>query len=111
MHLCDAVDRPDLPADPRFATNALRSANAAALREELERTLATASADTWAQRLGAAGLPVDAVQRPEDLLSDPQADRTGILVDLPGTDLRVPGLPITFDGVRPRPAGPSPAAG
>jgi crotonobetainyl-CoA:carnitine CoA-transferase CaiB-like acyl-CoA transferase len=106
--LCKAIDRPDLLADARFATNAARSANATALRAELERTFARARADEWAQRLGEAGLPVDAVQRPEDLLDDPQADRTGILVDLPGTGLRVPGLPITFDGARPRPIGRAP---
>lgn len=105
--LCEAIGRPDLLTDDRFVTNAERSANAVALRTELERTLAEASADEWADRLGGAGLPVDAVQRPEDLLTDPQADRTGILVDLPGTDLRVPGLPVTFDGVRPRPGDPS----
>ena len=112
VRLCEVIDRTDLLADPRFATNADRSANAQVLREELERTLATATADDWATMLGAAGLPVDAVQRPEDLLTDPQADRTGILVDLPGTSLRVPGLPVTFDGARPRPAGTAaPAAG
>ncbi len=106
--LCEAIERPDLLADSRFTSNADRSANAVALRAELERTFAGAPADEWAQRLGSAGLPVDAVQRPEDLLSDPQADRTGILIDLPGAGLRVPGLPVTFDGVRPRPRGPVP---
>jgi crotonobetainyl-CoA:carnitine CoA-transferase CaiB-like acyl-CoA transferase len=112
VRLCEAIDRTDLLADERFATNADRSAHSAALRTELERTLASASADDWAQRLSTAGLPVDAVQRPEDLLSDPQAQRTGILVDLPGADLRVPGVPVTFDGARPQPAGPTtPTAG
>lgn len=104
--LCDAIERPDLPRDDRFTTNAARSAHAAVLRTELERTLRAASAEEWATRLAGAGLPVDAVQLPEELLSDPQADRTGILVDLPGAGLRVPGLPVTFDGVRPRPTDP-----
>jgi crotonobetainyl-CoA:carnitine CoA-transferase CaiB-like acyl-CoA transferase len=105
--LCEVIERPDLPDDPRFATNAARSANATALRIELEQTLARAPATEWAERLGAAGLPVDAVQRPEDLLRDPQAELTGILVDLPGSGLRVPGLPLTFDGSRPRPGEPT----
>jgi len=104
--LCEAIDRPDLATDPRFATNADRSAHADDLRIELERTFSQAPATAWAQRLGDAGLPIDAVQQPEDLLLDPQADRTGILIDLPGTDLRVPGLPITFDDVRPQPTDP-----
>lgn len=101
--LCEAIDRPDLLRDDRFATNAARSTNSVALRQELENTLASASAESWAARLTAAGLPVDAVQQPEDLLADPQADRTGILVPLPGTDHRIPGLPLTFDARRPQP--------
>ena len=33
-------------------------------------------------------------------------------VDLPGAGLRVPGVPVTFDGARPQPAGPTtPTAG
>ena len=39
--LCECIDRPDLAADPRFATNASRVEHRAALRAELERTLAT----------------------------------------------------------------------
>jgi crotonobetainyl-CoA:carnitine CoA-transferase CaiB-like acyl-CoA transferase len=101
--LCEVIERPDLLDDPRFGTNADRSAYAPELRIELEGTFAHDSATVWAERLTAAGLPVDAVQRPEDLLNDPQADLTGILIDLPASGLRVPGLPLTFDGSRPRP--------
>lgn len=99
--LCQALDRAEWLDDPRFARNEDRSRNADALRHELEEALSGSSADTWARDLGKAGLPVDAVHRPEHLLGDPQATQTGILLPIPGTGLRVPGLPVTFDGARP----------
>lgn len=99
--LCVALDRPDLTSDPRFATNQDRSRNADLLRAELETALGSASAVEWADVLGRSGLPVDAVQRPEDLLTDPQAQETGILLEVPGNGLRIPGLPLTFNGARP----------
>jgi len=100
--LCSALGRPDLQDDPRFATNEERSRNAAYLRTELEAAMAGSSADELAALLGRAGLPVDAVHRPEHLLTDPQARETGILLDVPGTGLTIPGLPLTFDGSRPQ---------
>lgn len=108
--LCAALGRTELLDDPRFETNEDRSRNAATLKTELEAAMAGASADELAARLGQAGLPVDAVHRPEHLLTDPQASQTGILVDIPGTGLKVAGLPLTFDGSRPqvRRAAPSP---
>jgi crotonobetainyl-CoA:carnitine CoA-transferase CaiB-like acyl-CoA transferase len=42
------------------------------------------------------------VHRPEHLLTDPQARETGVLLDIPGSHLAVPGLPLTFDGSRPQ---------
>lgn len=106
--LCRSLERPDLLDDPRFFTNDDRSRHAADLRIELEQSMASASADEWAQRLGDAGLPVDAVQRPEQLLTDRQADETGILLEIPGLGLRIPGIPLTFDGARPPIEGPAP---
>jgi len=100
--LCLSLDRSDLPEDPRFITNQDRSDNAAALRVELESSMAHSSAEELAQQLGRAGLPVDAVHLPEDLLADPQAIETGILLEIPGSDLIIPGLPLTFDGSRPQ---------
>ena len=102
--LCEALDRSDLAVDPRFASNNDRTRHADVLREELESVLATRSAQDWAQSLGALGLPVDAVNRPEDLLADRQSDATGIMLDVPGpgdATVRIPGLPLSFDGQRP----------
>lgn len=109
--LCDAIGRNDLIDDERFRTNADRSQNAGELRTELERTFESKSALDWARELGDRGLPVDAVNQPEELLTDPQSLETGILQDLMGPhghSMRIPGLPITIDGERPRFRMPAP---
>ena len=108
---CEAIDRPDLISDERFRTNADRSRHANELRMELERTFATKSAAEWAVELGDRGLPVDAVNKPEDLLLDRQSHETGILQEIEGPlgrSLYIPGLPITFNGQRPTFRSPAP---
>jgi len=101
--LCTALGRPELADDDAFATNPQRVRNSAELRSLIEASLSTGTAEHWAAVLTGAGLPVDIVQRPEELLDDAQAAETGIFsaTTLAGEPLLIPGLPITFDGVRP----------
>ena len=60
--LCDALDRPDLADDERYATNAARVENRAALLAELEPVFASRTADQWLERLLAAGVPVGKIR-------------------------------------------------
>lgn len=59
--LCEALDRPDLVADARFATNGDRVANLDLLVAVLEDVLSTGSAGEWVDRLLAAGVPAGRV--------------------------------------------------
>lgn len=54
--LCHTIGRPELIDDIRFADQRSRSINYAALVEELEATLITATAAEWVDKLRAAGL-------------------------------------------------------
>lgn len=102
--LCQALDAPALLEDQRFARNVDRVANAAALRSLLEGILSGMTAADAVARLETHGVACDIVQKPEDLLHDPQAAAAGVFVtaDVDGFGpLRFPGLPITFDGTRP----------
>lgn len=56
-----ALDVPELPDDPRFATNAARVSNRAPLIAALERRLAGDAASHWEQRLNAVGVPAGLV--------------------------------------------------
>jgi formyl-CoA transferase len=55
--LCNTLDRPDLLADERFATVALRLANRQQLIAMLEETFVKESSDYWIERLLGVGIP------------------------------------------------------
>ncbi len=65
--LCQLMQRPDLAADSRFATNAKRLANREALIDELELTFKTRPAAEWIDLMLDAGIPAG------PLLTYPQA--------------------------------------
>src|SRR5918997_1080597 len=54
--LCEAVGRPGVAEDDRFATNPDRVANREALISELQREFGERPADEWAEELRAAGV-------------------------------------------------------
>ncbi|MBP6406552.1 MAG: CoA transferase [Proteobacteria bacterium] len=60
--LCRVVQREDLITDARFADRYLRQQNAAALRAEIIRALATRSAVQWEQLLNDGGVAAGAVR-------------------------------------------------
>jgi crotonobetainyl-CoA:carnitine CoA-transferase CaiB-like acyl-CoA transferase len=55
--LCEAIGRPQLAADERYATNSARLEHRDALTAELEEAFAGAPAADWVGRLGDAGVP------------------------------------------------------
>ena len=60
--LTEVVGMPDLAEDPDFATNAARVAQREALVTTLEAALTRDTADSWVERLTAAGVPAGPVQ-------------------------------------------------
>jgi len=59
--LCEAIGRPELAVDARFATNPDRVANRVQLRNELDRALCEQPADHWSEVLTAARVPAGPV--------------------------------------------------
>src|SRR3954470_20682561 len=55
--LCEVLDLPDVPLDPRFARNVDRTRNRAELRPILEERLVTRTAEDWFDALTKAGVP------------------------------------------------------
>jgi crotonobetainyl-CoA:carnitine CoA-transferase CaiB-like acyl-CoA transferase len=97
--LCEAVGAPELPADPRFATNEARVANVDALGERLASAFAAEDAATWVERLREAGVPAGVINGvdeawalAEELGMDPVARPDGVPVAAP---------PLRLDGERP----------
>jgi formyl-CoA transferase len=76
--LCDAIGRPDLKADPRFADNNARVANRAALREILDQAFQARDAGEWLDRFQKAGLPCGPINTIPDVFAHPQAGARGL---------------------------------
>jgi crotonobetainyl-CoA:carnitine CoA-transferase CaiB-like acyl-CoA transferase len=73
QNLCAALERPDLPVDPRFSDNRARTTNRDALDAILEEIFATRPARYWVDRLATRDVPCAAVQDYHTALTeDPQ---------------------------------------
>ncbi|MEK8051200.1 CaiB/BaiF CoA-transferase family protein [Ideonella sp. DXS22W] len=104
---CDALDLPDLKADPQLATNNQRVQRRPQLLATLRERLAHRPAAELADIMERAGLPFAPIRRPEDLFDDPHLNATGGLADveLPdgadaGRTVKTTLFPITMDGQR-----------
>ncbi len=99
--LAIALGRADWAADPRFANNAGRYAHRDELLCEVARIVATRTKGEWIDVLEAAGVPCAPVNTLPEVLAEPQTEAVGMLMKVPGLDLRLMGLPVMLDGVRP----------
>jgi crotonobetainyl-CoA:carnitine CoA-transferase CaiB-like acyl-CoA transferase len=102
-NLVDALGRPDLKTDPRFATAALRRRNRAALTELLDGELRKRPTRAWLQTF-AALLPAAPVYEMDEALDAEFPRRTGMVRNVPTADrpdFLVLGNPIKIDGKRP----------
>jgi crotonobetainyl-CoA:carnitine CoA-transferase CaiB-like acyl-CoA transferase len=103
--LCGVLGRPELAADPRFATNAQRVGHREQLGAELEAAFAGDTAEAWAERLNAAGVPAgpvndvgEAFRLAERLGLEPVTELDGVRTAR--SPLRLAGTPAP-DGRRP----------
>jgi len=70
--LCDAIGRPDLMSDPRFASAQGRSSNRTALADEINAVLATRPSLEWVESLNAAGVPCGPIHAMDEVFADAQ---------------------------------------
>jgi crotonobetainyl-CoA:carnitine CoA-transferase CaiB-like acyl-CoA transferase len=89
---CEHVGRADLLADARFATNADRVANRAALRAELETTLAKYDAERLGADLMAQGVPAGPVNDIAQAFAHPHTAHRAMDVRI--DDYRGTGVPV-----------------
>lgn len=101
-----ALNRPDLAADPRFATNVDRCAHRAELEAEIKAVLANGDSESWGKRFREAGIAFAPVNGVADLSTHPHLRRTQ--VQTPSGATWIPALPARWDGES-APLGPVPA--
>ena len=103
---CEAVDRPDLVADPRFETNPDRVEHREALDKTLAETLVEATTGTWLERFDAHDVPANDVNDMEDVFAHPQIRARGMHqsvehptageVEMPGSPMHLSRTPTTI---------------
>jgi len=112
--LCDALERPDLAQDPRFATPTLRRDR----RDEVDRIIAeitrTRTVAEWQERLAAYDVPHAPVLGVTAALDHPHARAREMVVSAEHAtagELRLAGRPIKFPGAPQRPSTAPPTLG
>jgi crotonobetainyl-CoA:carnitine CoA-transferase CaiB-like acyl-CoA transferase len=97
--LCEAIGRPELVADGRFATNAARVAHVDALGTLLRAAFAADDAATWVERLRAANVPAGVINGVDEAWALAEALGMEAVADIDGIPLAQP--PLRLDGDRP----------
>lgn len=111
---CATAGRPELAADPRYATNADRVQHREAVLAIVADCLRRDTCAAWIARLEAAGIPCAPIQSLGQLVAHPHTAASGMvqtLADPLRGALNVVSQPLRFDGQRPRPSAPPPALG
>jgi crotonobetainyl-CoA:carnitine CoA-transferase CaiB-like acyl-CoA transferase len=109
------LDQPELADDPLFATGEARVANHRQLVALVSTWTRTRTPVEAAQALQAAGIPAGPMNRPPDLLADPQLIERKLLRDMvhPLIDHPLPAEtgPAPFRHIPPAPQRPAPVPG
>lgn len=112
--LCQAIGRPEIATDQRFARNGLRAVNKPALDELLADAFAAQPVTEWLDRLAKAEVPAGPINDVAQVFADPQVQSRGLQISL-DHPLRgpLPGVacPVVVDGERQGASLPPPLVG
>lgn len=82
VRLCNLLDLPALPDDPRFLTNEARVVHREELKGILESRLKTRSKRDWTEQFIAAGLPAGPINTLEEVFDDQQVQHCQLVETL-----------------------------
>ncbi|SDN56960.1 Crotonobetainyl-CoA:carnitine CoA-transferase CaiB [Vreelandella arcis] len=97
--LCNAIELPELSADPRFSKNEDRVRNREAITRILSEHFKRDTADAWVKRISKVNVPVGLINNIAEALAEPQVDARGMLVNIPhamNPDFKMVGSPINL---------------
>ena len=109
--LCGALQLEALAHDPDFATNAARVINRARLIPQIEAAVRRYSAEALGNILDVAGVPNAPLLTTDQVAVHPQTRALDMTVRCEDDDIDLVGIPLAFDGARPRARTPAPALG
>ncbi|MBI3734153.1 MAG: CoA transferase [Chloroflexi bacterium] len=97
--VCQALNRPEMADDARFASNPKRVENRPQLIEMMQAEFETADADEWVSRLRPLGVPIGRINSVDRVLNDPQVLHRQMVVEVEhptAGPVRVVGVPYKF---------------
>jgi crotonobetainyl-CoA:carnitine CoA-transferase CaiB-like acyl-CoA transferase len=112
--LCNVLGLPHVADDPKFKTNRERYQNRATLWPILEAAFRARSAAEWVLLLEKESIPVGVVNTLDRVMTDPQIEHRGMIVDMAAADgrrARVMGNPMVFAEAQGVPASFPPLLG
>jgi crotonobetainyl-CoA:carnitine CoA-transferase CaiB-like acyl-CoA transferase len=111
---CDAIERPDLRSEPRFARASDRAAHRSELTAILAPVFAMRPREHWTSLFGAAGIPSGAIRTVGEVCEAAQLSERGVVrsTEHPSAGLvRYLASPVRFDDHAPPDARPAPLLG
>ena len=101
--LCDVLKRPDLAADPRFATNGKRVENRVEMTRILQEIFVTRTTRDWVETLEAAGVANGPINTVAQVFEDPHVRARNVKIELDHPVAgKLPGVasPMRFSGTQ-----------
>jgi crotonobetainyl-CoA:carnitine CoA-transferase CaiB-like acyl-CoA transferase len=111
IKLASALGHAEWGADERFRTSGARLTHREEIVAAVAAVLATGTRAAWLDRLITAGVPCGPVHTIGEAVRTEQVVASGQLVPDVGGELMLVGLPMSFDGERPRMRGLAPELG
>jgi CoA:oxalate CoA-transferase len=114
---CKEIDLLELHLDPRFTSNAVRTANVEELTEIIEKIMLKRSTKDWMDILVEAGIPCGPINTIDKLFDDPQLQARNMLVEVDQPNIgkiKVAGNPVKLSTVPAEdelPKDPAPGVG
>jgi crotonobetainyl-CoA:carnitine CoA-transferase CaiB-like acyl-CoA transferase len=111
---CNAIERPELVADPDYADRERRYRNRPKLMSELTTIFRMRSSAEWLEVLEANGVPAGPIYHMDEVFADPQVEHLGIAVPVEHPELgpiRLVGQPLDLSRTPPGIRSPTPEPG
>ena len=112
--LCDAITRPDLLTDPRFATSKARQTNRDTLNDILGEETSRRSSEEWVKVLNDAGVPCGPIYTIDQTFADPQVQHLAMAQPVHSSvlgDIDIVGHPVSHGAKRNPVRSPAPELG
>ncbi|MBF0279778.1 MAG: CoA transferase [SAR324 cluster bacterium] len=99
--LSQTLGHPEWAEDDRFLNSPQRDRHHEELNKMIEAVVVRAPREEWQAKLDEAGIPNAPIQSIKEVLEHPQTEALGMAQSTEDPKVKLFGLPLSFDGIRP----------